>query len=158
MTERDYLDIADYIETITEKMNLTQWRINLSTTPLSRKDAEATIIMDPHQYSAQIELRKGFKNKLSLDRQRYVIVHELVHLYLYRFDRYELYSEKFLSKKSEKFFDFILRDDLEYTVDSIAYVIAQFMPYPEWSDKQEVLDNLDKELDNIKESLPEFYD
>lgn len=134
MTKKERKALGLYIRWVGDAMELRDW-----TFELSRKepdtDAFATVTPTYGRKIAVIDLCPDFR-AMAPEKQRHVIVHELVHCHLEpaaSMVRSDL--EKHLGETTDRVFWDGFKRQVEYGVDALASAIAKHMPLIDWAAK-----------------------
>lgn len=117
----------DYIIDISRRMRLGYWHFTLEDKP-APDDAHAHIICTGGRESAVINVCWDW-DSLEPEKQRHFVVHELVHALLQPAEDV-LNAVWDMQDDSYQHVVTIHRNQIEYSVDSLALIIADSMPLP----------------------------
>ena len=125
-----FAELEAYIGMLQGHLNLYQWQI---TVVRDASDVEAWADIAPHSQAQTADLRisHDFWSQTA-ERQREVLVHELVHLITCRADQLVDNLESALGKVAWSTFDAQYEDAAERSVDHMARVVAQSVALPEF--------------------------
>lgn len=134
MSKQDKWDaLKDWVVTAQRHLNIEQWDITIGQAA-AESDAWADIMPHIQAESAELRLSHDFWHQ-TLDKQRAILTHELLHLITCRTDQvFESLEEpmgKVLFAVLEPQYD----NASERAVDHIALLIAPILPMPTWSSK-----------------------
>tara|TARA_R110000868_G_scaffold22336_2_gene91485 strand:- start:3125 stop:3559 length:435 start_codon:yes stop_codon:yes gene_type:complete len=125
-----FAELEEYVGMLQGHLNLYQWQI---TVVRDASDVEAWADIAPHSQAQTADLRisHDFWSQPA-ERQREVLVHELVHLVTCRADQLVENLELTLGKIAWSAFELQYEDAAERSVDHVARVVAQSVPLPEF--------------------------
>jgi hypothetical protein len=115
-----------WIDQALPRLGLAHWRVTLSRAPAD-DDAHAQIIPQTQSYDAELCLDSGFA-KLSPERQRELLTHELLHIAFAHVDAVVERLEPVIGTAAWAIFEPAYTDAAERAIDEIARVIAPSLP------------------------------
>jgi hypothetical protein len=124
----DDVSLHRYIHDLCERMGLRDWDVTLmEDSPGPEHDAECHTVYGAKR--ARLRIIPSLR-EYSLEKQRRIIVHELVHPHLDNL--YESFKtlEGHLHRDAYDLLDQAVRRDLEFAVDGIAVAWAEALPLP----------------------------
>ena len=128
LTEKQYQDLRKYIRALADRMELRDWTIILGE-EATREGADASMFCTYGAKVVTILVGRNW-NSLTSERQRAVIVHELVHAHFYPWQwaynnlQYSVNQDIFKAVRGG------ITDAEEYAVQAITDIIARHMPLP----------------------------
>jgi len=125
-----FADLEQYVGMLQGHLNLHQWQIAVVR---DASDVEAWADIAPHSQAQTADLRisHDFWSQPA-ERQREVLVHELIHLVTCRADQLVENLELTLGKIAWSAFELQYEDAAERSVDHMARVLSQGVPLPEF--------------------------
>jgi hypothetical protein len=125
-----FAELEAYIGMLQGHLNLYQWQVNVVR---DASDVEAWADIAPHAQAQTADLRISHDFWAQpAERQREVLVHELVHLVTCRADQLVENLESALGKVAWATFEPQYEDAAERSVDHVARVVAQSVALPEF--------------------------
>lgn len=125
-----FAELEEYVSMLQGHLNLYQWQISVVR---DASDVEAWADIAPHSQAQTADLRISHDFwAQSAERQREVLVHELVHLVTCRADQLVENLESALGKVAWATFEPQYEDAAERSVDHMARVIAQSVTLPDF--------------------------
>lgn len=125
-----FADLEEYVAMLQGHLNLHQWQI---TVVRDASDVEAWADIAPHSQAQTADLRisHDFWSQ-SAERQREVLIHELIHLVTCRADQLVENLELALGKIAWSAFELQYEDAAERSVDHMARVLSRSVVLPEF--------------------------
>lgn len=125
-----FADLEQYVGMLQGYLNLHQWQILVVR---DASDVEAWADIAPHSQAQTADLRisHDFWSQ-SAERQREVLIHELLHLVTCRADQIVENLELTLGKIAWSAFELQYEDAAERSVDHMARVLARGVALPEF--------------------------
>ena len=118
-------NIQAYLQTLMAWMRLNDWTIMWdSEYPSSSPDVLAEISIEEPYQQASVRTHIHFFT-FSAERQRAVLVHELLHCYTER-----LTNISYSLARGEREMRNVLRDANEYSVDGLSQILSPHLPLP----------------------------
>jgi hypothetical protein len=123
--------LEEYVGVLQAHLNLAQWKVSVVQ---EASDVEAWADIAPHSQADTADLRISHDFwGLSQERQRTVLVHELIHLVVSRADQVVENLEEPLGKLAWSVLSSQYEDATERAVEHMAVIVAAFVPLPEFS-------------------------
>lgn len=132
MRKRDRKELCRYIRWVANEMCLRDWTFDVPHEPLPESDAFATVKPTDGRKRARITFCRDFRD-LEPDRQRHVVIHELVHCH-FAMVQHQIESdlERHLGQHADRVLFDSFRRNLEYGVDGITDALAPHLPLIRW--------------------------
>jgi hypothetical protein len=132
VTKRDRKALCRYVRWVADVVELRDWTIVIAHDPPADDDIYAHVAPTDGRKIATVRFCAGFRD-LEPDKQRMVVVHELVHLHLAPLQfQCEDDLHPLWGKAVDTVFFASFRRNIEYAVDGITHAIAKHMPLIEW--------------------------
>lgn len=129
MNDQQHAFWLAYIRQLADLLGLKDWRIELDRDPTTRAEAGASNFTYYGRRVADITLGPAFKS-YAVDLQREIITHELLHCHFARMHAGVCdYAESHGDGNESYFAQSHLRD-FEAVVDTVAVIVAPFLPLP----------------------------
>lgn len=135
MTDAEWKALEMYVTERAHDLALKDWKIRLERIPTEEKD-DGAFYQFGDSRSAAIRVTADFKD-LSAQRQREVLLHELLHLHLVAITDCinDLYAAGVLSKQQRDVAHEDGERNKEFAIDAISNAIAPKFPLIEWPEK-----------------------
>ena len=131
MARRDkWTVLEEWLTDAQSTLQLSHWRLSVAR---DASDVDAWADIDPHAQNLTAELRLSHDFwRQDAERQRLVLIHELLHLATARTDRVVETLEEPLGKIAWAVYSPQYEDASERMIDHLATVICQQLPLPEF--------------------------
>lgn len=133
MTEADYLVLDTYVAETARTMGLADWRITVSREPPEGEALASCYWTNARKY-ATVRFDPAMRTYDSL-KQRHMVAHELLHCTFgnpWDMVETDLKASELLSGPSHSIFYQVYERQMEYSIDSVADVLEQFLPPIPW--------------------------
>jgi hypothetical protein len=134
--EESYLNrVRKYLGYLQVETRLTDYEVDIKPEPCDDDAAADIRVMDTRRI-ARLRLCKGWE-QVEADEQRHVLVHELMHIYLWKIELAACDCEDSMTKKAFGVYYAAFDRAIESAADALAEVIApKLMTMPEWESAQ----------------------
>jgi hypothetical protein len=130
MNDQQHAYWLAYIRQLADLLGLKDWRIELDRDPCTRESAGASNYTYYGRKKADIALGTSFLLQ-SPDDQRYILAHECLHCHFDRLHKGVIDYAESKGDSDDSYFAQSHRRDFENIVDTMAVIVAPFLPLPE---------------------------
>ena len=118
-----------YIRQLADLLGLKDWRIDLDRDPVNREGPGASNYTYYGRKAADIALGPSFPNQ-SPEDQRWILAHECLHCHFDRLHKGVIDYAESKGDSDDSYFAKAHLRDFEAVVDTMAVIIAPFLPLP----------------------------